>query len=201
LLLKHSFDDLRFKDLFKKVCCVKGALGVDGARCDLDWPASDVPACSDIDLLRNKLFALYGNKFKDPKFKRAFEAEPWYRPRDDFDASWMPIVAQKNATRLKALVSGGGCVADDPAAALEADCARGSVRWSLDLQNATKGHMDGMQQSEIAEVVRAQCLGWNNGVGACLATGKGKSCLFPLSDAQRKAVWAAIKAISEDVPE
>jgi len=43
LLLRYSFDDLRFKDGFKKNCCVKGALG-DDDRCQLDWPSSDVPA-------------------------------------------------------------------------------------------------------------------------------------------------------------
>ncbi|MDP2343091.1 MAG: YARHG domain-containing protein [Deltaproteobacteria bacterium] len=201
LLLKYGFDDLRFRDGFKKACCVKGALG-DDDRCQVDWPGGDVPACSDVDLQRNKLFALYGRRFKDVKFQRAFEAEPWYRPRDDFDVSWMPAVAQQNATRLKGMVEAGGCVADVVAApaASEAACKKAGIRWSLDLQNATKGHVDGMQQSEIAEVVQAHCVaGWSDAVATCLGKGKGNGCLAPLTDAQRKTVWSEIKAISEDV--
>jgi hypothetical protein len=115
LLLKYSFDELRSHDGFKKRCCVKGALG-DDDRCQLDWPSSDVMACSDVDLWRNRIFALYGYTFKDPKFKKYFEAQPWYQPRADFDASWLPPVAQQNVAALKALVKDGGCVADTGAA-------------------------------------------------------------------------------------
>ena len=203
LLLKYEFDDLRFKDGFKRECCVAGALGSDNDRCGYDWPAGDMLPCSDIDLLRNKLFALYGRRFHDVKFQRAFEPEPWYRLRDDFELAWVPAVAQKNAERLRDLVKKGGCVADDPppktAAAAKA-CEKAAIRWSLDLQNATKGHVDGMQQSEIAEAVTDQCLkGWPEAVVSCLASGKGNRCLAPLTDAQRATVKAAIKAISEDV--
>ena len=99
-------------------------------------------------------------------------------------------------------MKGGGCVVDEPALATTAACEQAGVRWSLDLQEATKGHMDGMQQSEIAEAVAAQCgAGWSDDVTTCLSAGKGKACLAPLTDAQRKTVWSEIKAISPDVRE
>ena len=75
LLLQHGWDDLRFNGAFEKVCCVKSALG-DDDRCHLDWPSSDVPPCSDIDALRNKLFALYATGSKIRGSRRSFRPSP-----------------------------------------------------------------------------------------------------------------------------
>lgn len=195
MLLQHDFDDLRFKQGFQKACCHKGALG-DDDRCQLDWPSSDVPACSEVDLLRNRLFALYGYVFKDPRYQKAFAAEAWYRPRSDFTMSWLPPAAQRNVTRLKAMVQSGGCTADVD------ECGPAGVRWSLDLQNGSKGHVDGVQQSEMADVITARCrAGWPPGMAPCLAAGTGKECIAPLPADERKALWRELQAISPDVHE
>jgi len=212
LLLKYSFDDLRNKG-FHKNCCTKAALGEDD-RCQIDWPSSDVPLCRELDLLRNRLFALYGYVFKEEKFQKAFAAEVWYQPRSDFDGSWMPAVAQKNATRLKAFVKEGNCIPDEAFAAepavtaassggsaLQQVCQLAGVRWSLALQKSSRGQVDGPQQADMAEAITAQCnRGWPLKTAQCFVDGgSARSCAL---DADFKAaVWKDLVAINPDVKE
>jgi hypothetical protein len=205
LLLKYSYDDLSSNDGFKKKCCTRGALG-DDDRCQLDWPSSDVPLCSNVDLWRNQLFALYGYTFKDPKFQKYFGAMPWYKPRADFDPSWMPAVAHDNVARLKTLVKKGGCVADEPTSTTSTTsttdaCAQAGIAWSLALQKGANGQMDGVQQSEIADAIRARCNGdgWAADATACFVAGRANACLSSLSQQQQKSVWSDVKAICPDV--
>jgi hypothetical protein len=194
LLLKFDWNELRRGGL-KKVCCVASALG-DDYRCQLDWPSSDVPACSQIDLLRNKLFALDGYEFKEKRFAKHFGAEPWYKARTDFSPSWLPQVAQKNAGALKAFK---GCEKD---LADKAACDKAGSRFSVDLQKAAKGQMDGVQQSEIADVVEELCAErFSPEVAACLKAGKGKACLKDVGEDARLQLWRDVKAISPDVTE
>jgi hypothetical protein len=200
LLLKYSYDDLSKHDGFKKNCCVKGALG-DDDRCQLDWPSSDVPLCSNVDIWRNQLYALYGYQFKDPKYQKYFNALPWYRARSDFDPSWMPAVATKNVARLKALVKEGACVVDEPTSATTQACAQAGRAWSFDLQKAARGQMDGVQQSDIADTIAQHCSSdaWSADVAACFVGGRGNACLPSLAEQQREAVWSDITAICPDV--
>jgi hypothetical protein len=82
---------------------VKGALGADDDRCQLDWPSSDVPECGYYDEVRNGLFARYGYVFKEAKWQKHFAATDWYAPRADFDTAWLPKVVQANVATLKPL--------------------------------------------------------------------------------------------------
>lgn len=56
-------------------------------------------------LLRNEFYALYGRMFQTEKYKRYFEAQPWYRgtiPADQFDDSILGGMVRRNAAFLKA---------------------------------------------------------------------------------------------------
>lgn len=209
LLLKAPWDELRGGG-FHKLCCGKGALGPDGGACPFDWPSGDVPGCSDLDRLRNRVFAYYGYPFKDPKWKAEFGGEPWYRARADFQMSWIPSVGQANTAFLKAYTAQGtGCISDaeiakfnapePPALASAASCHAAATRFSLDAFKAAKGHMDGVQQSEILEAVEGFCTDrWAPLVADCLVSGKGDPCLAALTAAQKKALDDRLREI---VPE
>ena len=193
LLLKYSWDDLRFNNAFTKNCCAKGALGKDDDRCQLDWPSSDMPECGFFDELRNGIFARYGYQFKEPKYQQLFGAKPWYRPRTDFDGGWLPKVAQANVTSLKAFAC--------PKPAATATCDKAGIRWSVDLQKAAKGQMDGVQQSEIGEGLVAECKkGWSEDVAACFAAGKFKACSGQLTGNQLTDAWNIVRKISPETP-
>lgn len=193
LLTRYGWDDLRFKGAFKSNCCVAGALGVDDDRCELDWPSSDVPECDFFDELRNGVFARYGYVFKDARWQKHFGALPWYAPRADFDNAWLPAVAQANVLALKAFAC--------PKAASSTACEQAGLRYSLDLQKGAKGQMDGVQQSEIAEVLVGLCkAGWSEDAAACFAAGKHKACKSKLRDAQFGTVLEEVRKISVDAP-
>lgn len=189
LLTKYAWDDLRGGG-FQKHCCVKGALGVDDDRCQLDWPSSDVPECGFFDELRNGIFARYGYTFKDPQWQKAFADKAWYTPRADFEQAWLPSMVQANVTSLKAFAC--------PKPATAAACDKGAVHWSLLLQKGAKGQMDGVQQSEIAEALAGQCKrGWSDDVATCFAAGK-KGCEDHLTGQQLTDAYDAIRAVSPD---
>jgi hypothetical protein len=99
LLIRHPFEALRDGG-FRKHCCDTGAMG-DDARCELDWPSSDVPSCASVDAMRNRIFAWYGYPFAKPEYQRLFGHELWYRKRDDFNEAWLSPVAKKNVALLK----------------------------------------------------------------------------------------------------
>jgi hypothetical protein len=189
LLTKYAWDDLR-ADGFRKHCCVKGALGVNDDRCELDWPSSDMPECGFFDELRNGIFARYGYTFKDPQWQKAFADKPWYTPRADFDQAWLSSTVQANVASLKVFAC--------PKPATGASCDKGAVNWSLLLQKGAKGQMDGVQQSEIAEALVGQCKsGWSDDVATCFAAGK-KGCEDRLTGQQLTDAYDAIRAISPD---
>lgn len=169
LLLKYGWDDLR-GDLFKKVCCVKGALGKDDGRCeDFDWPSSDMPECDYFDTIRNDIFARYGFIFKEAKWLKRYSEQAWYTPRADFDASWMPAIANKNVASLKKLAC--------PKTASSSSCDAAANRWTLDLKGANKGKIDEVQQRLIAAELAKQCKdGWSEEVAGCYAAGKNTAC-------------------------
>ena len=194
LLTKYSWQALTANGsangAFHKNCCVKGALGDDDGRCQLDWPSSDAPECGYYDELRNGLFARYGYVFKDARWQALFGTRAWYRPRADFDAAWLPKLVQANVAALKPL----GC----PKSATSASCARGAVRWSIALQKGAKGQMDGVQQNDVAEALKAQCAqGWSEDAATCFADG-GAGCEDRLSAEQRSAAVEAIRGICPD---
>jgi len=193
LLVKYSWDDLRFNGAFTKNCCVKGALGKDNDLCQVDWPSSDMPECGFFDELRNGLFARYGYQFKEAKYQQLFGAKPWYQPRTDFDGAWLPKVAQANVTSLKAFAC--------PKPAAATTCDKAGIRYSLDLQKAAKGQMDGVQQSEIGEGLVAECKkGWSEDVAACFAAGKFKACSEQLTGNQLTGAWDIVRKISPETP-
>jgi hypothetical protein len=74
--------------------------------CELDWPFSDVPACSEYDLMRNEIYARYGREFKSDKWKKEFGAQSWYKIRADYSDDEVSAVAQKNVTHLLKLKKG-----------------------------------------------------------------------------------------------
>lgn len=191
LLTKYSWDDLRFNGAFNKNCCVKGALGTDDDRCQLDWPSSDMPECGFFDELRNGLFARYGYQFKDPKWQKLFGEKAWYQPRSDFDNAWMPKVAQGNVTSLKAFACAKPVT--------KAVCDKAGLNWSLALQKGAKGQMDGMQQSEIAEGLSAHCLKaqWSDQAADCFAANQ-KKCDDKLTGDHVGEAYGIIRAISPD---
>ncbi len=49
--------------------------------CGKSWPYTD---CDQLLWARNCIYAAYGNVFKKPDWKQAFEHAPWYRPRPEF---------------------------------------------------------------------------------------------------------------------
>lgn len=191
LLTKYTWDDLRFNGAFNKNCCVKGALGTDDDRCQLDWPSSDMPECGFFDELRNGIFARYGYVFKDAKWQQTFGDKDWYQPRSDFNTSWMPKVATDNATALKAFAC--------PKPVTKATCDKAGLNWSLQLQKGAKGQMDGVQQSEIAEGLAALCLKsqWHDQAAECFAANQ-KKCDDKLIGAHLTEAFDVIRKISPE---
>lgn len=98
-LIKWSFEELQSN--FASLCCKEGGLDPNNSMsCELDWPFSDVPACSEYDLMRNEIYARYGREFKSDKWKKAFGARSWYKIRADYSDDEVSAVAQKNVTHL-----------------------------------------------------------------------------------------------------
>lgn len=99
LLVRFDFDAMS-KD-HTIVCEVCGK--EDDRFCELDWPSSDVPTCEVYDTLRNGIFAAYGRPFKNPKWKKLFAAEPWYKENTKYDDALLSVVAKRNVDKLIAL--------------------------------------------------------------------------------------------------
>lgn len=99
-MIQWSWDDLRSN--FDGLCCGPDALNGEDI-CQFDWPFSDVPTCDAYDYLRNQIYARYGYPFKDKQWQEAFGTQPWYKRREDFDASWLSPAASRNIERLKQL--------------------------------------------------------------------------------------------------
>ena len=97
-LIKWSFASL--VNDFAGLCCKPGGLQ-DDARCELDWPSSDVPSCDIYDEMRNGIFARYGYPFSSAKWQKTFAEKPWYTKRDDFSNDWLTKEAIANITLLK----------------------------------------------------------------------------------------------------
>jgi hypothetical protein len=101
LTVKHPIEDLASGG-FHRICCESGVLTGDEAwRCEMDWPFNDVPTCDAWDTWRNGIFARYGYPFSDPRWRAAFEGQPGYTRREDFDPAWLPEVATDNVETLK----------------------------------------------------------------------------------------------------
>jgi hypothetical protein len=191
LLTKYKWDDLRFNGAFNKNCCVKGALGTDDDRCQFDWPTNDVPECGFFDEMRNAIFARYGYVFKDPKWQQTFGAKDWYQPRSDFSTSWMPKVATDNANTLKVFAC--------PKPVTKATCDKAGLNWSVQLQKASKGQMDGVQQSEIADGLAALCFKsqWHDQAADCFAANQ-KKCDEKLIGEHVSQAMELVRKISPD---
>jgi hypothetical protein len=191
LLTKFKWADLRENGAFTRNCCVKGALGEDDDRCQLDWPSSDMPECGFFDELRNGIFARYGYVFKEPKWQQHFGAKDWYQPRSDFSNAWVPKIAADNATALKAFAC--------PKPVTAAVCEKAALNWSLQLQKGAKGQMDGVQQSEIADGLAALCVKsqWHDQAAECFAANQ-KKCDDKLMGAHLTEAHDLIRGISPD---
>lgn len=74
---------------------------VDELGCELDWPSSDVMLCSEVDMLRNTIFARYGYVFKTAKWAAVFKQKAWYKPDPSFTLKKLSPEAKQNATFLK----------------------------------------------------------------------------------------------------
>lgn len=98
-LLKWDLD--RLQSGFHDLCCGGDGLAADSMECSLDWPFSDVPPCEEWARMRNGVYARYGYPFDKQRWRREFEAKPWYTRRDDFDPGWLSASATSNIQRLK----------------------------------------------------------------------------------------------------
>jgi hypothetical protein len=97
LLLKYTYAELQGGKC-AEVCC---AASDEHWCCGLDWPSSDVMTCSEYGYMRNAVFSRYGFPFTEAKWQEAFGDQPYYRRRDDFDASWLTAAATENVATLK----------------------------------------------------------------------------------------------------
>ncbi|MBK7758119.1 MAG: YARHG domain-containing protein [Deltaproteobacteria bacterium] len=73
----------------------------DKDACEFDWPTNDVPTCDIYDRFRNCIYATYGYTFKDPKWRKEFESQPWYKADPNFKPEKMSDVATANIEYLK----------------------------------------------------------------------------------------------------
>ncbi|MEY3213210.1 MAG: hypothetical protein RIT28_3691 [Pseudomonadota bacterium] len=73
----------------------------DQDACEFDWPTNDVPTCDIYDRFRNCIYATYGYTFKDPKWKKEFESQPWYKADPNFKPEKMSEAATSNIEYLK----------------------------------------------------------------------------------------------------
>ena len=73
----------------------------DKDACEFDWPTNDVPTCDIYDRFRNCIYATYGYTFKDPKWRKEFESQPWYKADPNFKPEKMSEVATANIEYLK----------------------------------------------------------------------------------------------------
>ena len=97
LMLKFSFDELQ-QGKCAEVCC---AVDPEHGCCGLDWPSSDVMMCDEYAALRNGLFARHGYPFTEARWRDLFDGAPYYRRREDFDASWLSATAAANVEVLR----------------------------------------------------------------------------------------------------
>ncbi|MDP2313425.1 MAG: YARHG domain-containing protein [Pseudomonadota bacterium] len=82
----------------------------DPNACEFDWPANDVPSCSDFDEMRNGIYAYYGRAFETEKWKAHFASKPWYRVNPHYSDALLSKEAQRNVAVLKAIAdSGSAC--------------------------------------------------------------------------------------------
>jgi hypothetical protein len=97
-LIKWSYDQRQSK----AICCSEKMTEDQKSEllCELDWPFSDVPSCSSYDTMRNEIYAQYGRKFSTDKWKKYFSKVSWYKPRDDYQDTWLSDVALDNVKRL-----------------------------------------------------------------------------------------------------
>jgi hypothetical protein len=100
VLIRHPLADLE-NGGFQRLCCARGPLDADDARCVLDWPFSDVPSCTAWDHMRNAVYAAYGYPFQDERWKKEFASRPGYTRRDDFSPAWLSRTATENVEALK----------------------------------------------------------------------------------------------------
>lgn len=73
----------------------------DKDACEFDWPTNDVPTCDIYDRFRNCIYATYGYTFKDPKWKKEFEGQPWYKADPNFMPEKLSEAATANVEYLK----------------------------------------------------------------------------------------------------
>jgi hypothetical protein len=99
LMVKYSYEDLQGGKC-NDVCCTDPAADNHWC-CSLDWPSSDVMLCHEYAVMRNGIFARYGYPFTEEEWKKMFADAPFYRRREDFDASWLSAMAKKNVDSLK----------------------------------------------------------------------------------------------------
>jgi hypothetical protein len=77
---------------------------------DAALAAMDAPA---LRLLRNTVYAAYGYGFRSDDLKAHFAAQPWYRPRADYAASWLDPWHAKCVQRIKAAEAKKKAVAEE----------------------------------------------------------------------------------------
>lgn len=99
LLLKWSVEELMAGG-WKTHCCGPGTT-LDPGRCELDWPSSDVLACSAWGAMRVAMEARYGYPFPKTEWKASYGKWEWYERREDYDRASLPEVAQANLTTLE----------------------------------------------------------------------------------------------------
>ena len=117
-----SFDPLKGKTLFdickssslslikwsyaqrqsQTVCCSENMTSnqKEELLCELDWPSSDIPSCSSYDTMRNEIYAQYGRSFSTEKWQKYFSTMSWYKPKNDYQDSWLSDAALENVKLL-----------------------------------------------------------------------------------------------------
>jgi hypothetical protein len=100
LLVKYDYAYVQ-----QNICALCGK--TDPMFCEMDWPANDVPACSDFDAMRNGIYAYYGRAFETEKWKAHFAAQSWYRVNPAYSDALSSPEARRNVATLKAIADAG----------------------------------------------------------------------------------------------
>jgi hypothetical protein len=75
---------------------------VENLRLKYDTAASlDALSKAELKILRNTVYAAYGYRFKSKALQAHFAAQPWYRPRADYDAAWVSTWNLKFVQQVK----------------------------------------------------------------------------------------------------
>ena len=94
LLVQHDYAYVQ-----TNICTLCGP--VSSNYCEFDWPSNDVMACSDLDTMRNSIYAYYGRPFSTDKWKNYFAGQEWYKVNPDYSDALLSEAAKRNVVLLK----------------------------------------------------------------------------------------------------